>query len=182
MERIENVAFYIVNKSIELAREKQDKSYLMDYDKLLGVIMLAQIKSYQILKQPLVNEDFYLTKIGLRIKDESDRYTLQSGYNANSVLRIKLLPFEANNGSGIYDKKCYEIDLDTITKTILDEQVANARSINPEYIKNYIDFTFGTNKNNIENFVITKEELANAVPPVLNNPNQQMIDYQLFTR
>lgn len=71
--KIEDIAYYIINESIQLANLKQDKNYLMDFKKILYILFLIECEYLKQTNTPLFAEDFFLSASGIAIGIETDK-------------------------------------------------------------------------------------------------------------
>lgn len=180
MEKIENVSYYLINKSVDMANSYLNNNYLLSYEKLLGLILLAQSEHMQTYSENLVNEDIYYTSVGLRIKDGDTAYNNKAFDTANQELRMKLLPYESRDDIPVYDKKGFEVssEMDMKARTILEDVYIRFGELSERTIKSYIEIIFAEGKQNKNYFLISKDELK-KLPLQINSESINVITTQM---
>lgn len=114
-EKLEMMAYYLINRSVENFRATLNTNYLLNYKKLVSLLLIAQCEAYNRYGINLINPDFYMTNNGLYFNNSDESGKPGRDYE---LLNLKLLVYEDVN-TGLYSESAFEPELDNNTKFIL---------------------------------------------------------------
>lgn len=116
MANEETVSYYMINKSLQIVNLDSDDRFILDFNKLLYLLLITESEYMKLTNISLFNEEFFVTKQGLSIgaKDESTDDLYFAEY-----LKQKLSIFE-NVVSNKYECKAFEFAPEELVCEIID--------------------------------------------------------------
>ena len=87
--KIEDVSYYIINKSLQLSNINQDNNYLVDFEKLVYLLLLIECEYIKNNNTKLFSEDFIISSRELKIGNQIDH---NFDFEYNFSISIKMIP------------------------------------------------------------------------------------------
>lgn len=152
--QLEDITYYIINESIQLANAKQDHNYLMDYKKMLYMLFLIECEYMKQTNIPLFVEDFFLSANGIAIGvDKGHNFDI----SLSKHIEQRLFIFE-DAECNKYTHPTFEIQLDDFTKDIVDRVIQDYGFVSLSILKGLILATL-KEKNTYDYKLVSKPKM-----------------------
>lgn len=131
---IENISYYIINKSLQLSNVNQDNNYLVDFEKLVYLLLLIEIEYIKINNTNLFSEDFIVSSRELKI---GNQIGCNFDFEYNEFLKNKLFIF-INMYNNYYTTQTFKVNLDKETQSIIDKVMIEYDCFSTNELKNIL--------------------------------------------
>lgn len=161
--KIEDVSYYLINKSLQLVNETLDDNYLMDYNKLLFMLFLVECEYLNQNNSTLFTEDFFMSAngvaIGIQMRNTFD-------ISLTKYLEQRLFIFE-DVAFNKYTHPTFEMQFDNPTKDIMDYVMVNYAFLSLNVLKGV--FSESLNLKNIYSYILIEKDKMRSLLGVSNN-------------
>lgn len=150
--KIEDIAYYIINESIQLANANQDYNYLMDYKKMLYMLFLVECEYMKQTNTSLFVEDFFLSTNDVAIGVEKGR---TFDISLSKFLEQRLFIFEDVQYNK-YTHPTFEMQFDAFTKKVINKVLMEYGFISINLLREMLVETF--NLKGVYNYTLIEKE------------------------
>ena len=132
--KIEDVSYYIINKSLQLSSINQDTNYLVDFEKLVYLLLLIEIEYIKINNTNLFSEDFIVSSRKLKI---GNQIGCNFDFEYNEFLKNKLFIF-INMYNNYYTTPTFKVNVEKEIESIIDKVMIEYDCFSTNELKNIL--------------------------------------------
>ena len=132
--KIEDVSYYIINKSLQLSNVNQDNNYLVDFEKLVYLLLLIEIEYIKINNTNLFSEDFIVSSRELKI---GNQIGCNFDFEYNEFLKNKLFIF-INMYNNYYTTPTFKVNVEKEIESIIDKVMIEYDCFSTNELKNIL--------------------------------------------
>ena len=132
--KIEDVSYYIINKSLQLSNVNQDNNYLVDFEKLVYLLLLIEFEYIKINDTKLFNEDFMISSKEIKI---GNQIGCIFDFEYHEYLKNKLYIF-INIYNNYYTTPTFKVEFNKKLENLIDKVMLEYDCFSTNELKNIL--------------------------------------------